>query len=279
MENSLYTPLQVMQKIIQAGEKRVSIGIIRCIILGIMAGGFIALGAATSSVAAHGIADVGTSRLVTGVVFPVGLMMIVLVGGELFTGDCLMVAGVWKKKYSVMNMLKTLGIVWLSNLIGAVIITVLIAFSGIYNYSDGALGAFFIKIANSKCTIDPMTAVCSGILCNILVCIAVLMATSAKEVVGKIMAVFFPIMAFVVGGFEHCVANMFYIPAGIMAALNPTYVDKANELYGISAEQISNNVTIIGFFQNIIPVTIGNVIGAMVFIALPLYFIHRNSVR
>lgn len=278
MGNSAYTPTQVMQRIIQAGEKRVLLPVWRCVLLGMLAGGFIAFGAATSSVAAHHISDVGTARVTAGTIFPVGLMMIILIGGELFTGDCLMVTGIWNKKYRVTEMIRVLAIVWISNLVGAVIVTALVSNSGIYAYSDGGLGAYLIKTAYGKCGIEPIRAFCSGILCNILVCAAVLMSNAARNVIGKIAAIFFPIMAFVVGGWEHCVANMFYIPAGIMAAANSEYVAKASEWYGLSARQIANRVNFGGFFSNIIPVTLGNIVGAMLFVALPLYLIHKDDI-
>ena len=104
------------------------------------------------------------------------------------------------------------------------------------------------------------------------------MSNAARNVIGKIAAIFFPIMAFVVGGWEHCVANMFYIPAGIMAAANSEYVAKASEWYGLSARQIANQVNFGGFFSNIIPVTLGNIVGAMLFVALPLYLIHKDDI-
>ncbi len=104
------------------------------------------------------------------------------------------------------------------------------------------------------------------------------MATAAKDIAGKVWAIFFPICAFVVGGWEHCVANMFYIPSGILASMNETYVAKAEELYGITADQIAANLNIGGFISNLIPVTIGNIIGGMVFVALPLYAIHKSKI-
>lgn len=204
--------------------------------------------------------------------------MIVFVGGELFTGDCLMIAGVADRKFSVLAMIKTLLIVFFSNMAGAVIIAALVYFSGLLDYTNGALGAFTIKVAYGKTTIAPFKAVCSGILCNILVCMAVLMATAAKDIAGKVWAIFFPICAFVIGGWEHCVANMFYIPAGIFASMNGSYVAKTEELYGITADQIAANLNIGGFISNLIPVTIGNMLGGMVFIALPLYAIHRSKI-
>lgn len=276
MENNFNTPPQVLEANMKAGEGKVALPLLKCILLGIMAGAFIAFGGASSNAAIHNISNQGLAKTLAGAIFPVGLMMIVFVGGELFTGDCLMIAGVADKRFSAMKMIKTLIIVWLSNLVGAVIIAALVYFSGLLDYTNGGLGAFTIKVAYGKCTIAPFRAVCSGILCNILVCLAVLMATAAKDIAGKVWAIFFPICAFVIGGWEHCVANMFYIPAGIIAATNDTYVAKAEELYGITAQQIQASVNIGGFFANQIPVTIGNILGGMVFVALPLYVIHKK---
>lgn len=277
MENNFNAPAEVFELNMKAGEGKVKLPLLKCILLGIMAGAFIAFGGATSSAAVHNITDQGLAKALAGCIFPVGLMMIVFVGGELFTGDCLMIADVVDKRFSAGAMIKTLVVVWLSNLAGALLISTLVYFSGLLDYSNGALGAYTIKIAYGKTTIAPFRALCSGILCNILVCVAVLMATAAKDIVGKVWAIFFPIWAFVVGGWEHCVANMFYIPAGMLASCNPDYVAKAEELYGISADSISACVNIGGFIQNQIPVTIGNILGGMVFVALPLYAIHKSK--
>lgn len=277
MENNFNTPAQVFEANMKAGEGKVQLPLLKCILLGLMAGAFIAFGGATSSAAIHNISNQGVAKALAGTIFPVGLMMIVFVGGELFTGDCLMLAGVVDKRFSALQLIKTLIIVWLSNMAGAILIATLVYYSGLLDYTSGALGAFTIKVAYGKCTITPFKAICSGILCNILVCIAVLMATAARDIAGKVWAIFFPICAFVVGGWEHCVANMFYIPAGIIAATNDTYVAKAEELYGITAAQISVSVNVGGFISNLIPVTIGNILGGMVFVALPLYVIHKKK--
>ncbi len=248
----------------------------RMIVLGIMAGMFIALGGAISNTAVHDIANVGLARTLAGVIFPVGLLMIILVGGELFTGNCLMIMATMNKQIKVSALLRNLVVVYFSNLLGSLIIDVLIFYSGNLDYTGGALGAYTIKVALGKVNIALGKAIVSGILCNFLVCMAILMATSAKDVIGKIFATWFPIFAFVIGGFEHIVANMFYIPTGILAASNPDYVAKAQELYGITSEQLSA-LDLSGLIHNFIPVTIGNILGGMVFIGCTLYFIHYGS--
>ncbi len=273
MDNLFNSPVQVIEANISGGEKKVSLPLFKMVLLGIMAGAFIALGAATSSTAAHAVTNVGLSRFVAGAIFPVGLMLITFIGGELFTGNCLTAMGAMDHRFSWKMVARDLCIIWISNLIGALIIVFLTYFSGNLDYSAGLLGAYSIKVAIGKAAITPVKGITSGILCNILVCAAILMGAAAKDISGKVWGIFFPIMAFVVGGFEHCVANMFYIPMGMIAATNDTYVAKAAEAYGITADQIAS-LNITGFISNQIPVTIGNILGGMVFVGLPCYLVH-----
>jgi len=267
------TPKEIIELNMNGAVGKANLKLSKMIALGIMAGMFIALGGAISNTAVHGIADVGLSRTLAGVIFPVGLIMIVLVGGELFTGNSLMIMAVMDKRIKASLLIRNLVVVFLSNLAGALIIDFLIFYSGNLDYSSGALGAYTIKVALAKATITPVKGITSGILCNFLVCMAILMGTAAKEAAGKILAIWFPIFAFVIGGFEHIVANMYYIPAGIIAATNSAYTAKAEELYGITSEQLQS-LDIGGLLQNFIPVTIGNVIGGAVFIGCMLYFIN-----
>lgn len=273
MNKNFNSPKEVIETNIKGGETKVSLPLGKMILFGIMAGAFIALGGATSSTAAHAIDNVGLARLVAGCIFPVGLMIIVFVGGELFTGNCLTIMGYLDKRFSGMAVVKDLIIVWLANFVGAFIIDLLIFYSGNLNYSSGLLGAYTIKVALGKCTISPLTAIASGILCNILVCIAILTATAANDIGGKVWAIFFPIMAFVVGGFEHCVANMFYIPMGLLAATNSDYVAKAMDAYGLTAEKLAG-LSVGGMCSNLIFVTIGNILGGMVFVGVPCFLVH-----
>lgn len=276
MEKYFNSPAEVVEANIKASEGKAALSAGKMILLGMFAGAFIAFGGAAGSTAAHGIADVGVGRALTGAIFPVGLMMVVILGGELFTGNCLLVIAALEKRISWKNMLRNLIIVYFSNLAGSFLVAALLAFSGNMDYSGGLLGAYTIKIAIGKAGISPIKGIASGILCNILVCVAVLMATAAKDIGGKVWAIFFPIAAFVIGGFEHCVANMFYIPAGMMAAMNPEYVIKAQEAYGISSEQIAA-LSGWGFLQNLIPVTLGNLIGGILLVGVPMFLIHRKG--
>ena len=152
-----------------------------------LAGMMIGMGAAASSVAAHSVANVGLARLTAAVVFPVGLMMVILLGAELFTGDCLMALGVAEKHISVADCIRVLVLVFLGNFAGALIFTALVYCSGQLDYSAGGLGAYTIKVAYGKATLPFGKAFTSGILCNILVCAAVLMAICAKDISGKLV--------------------------------------------------------------------------------------------
>lgn len=276
MNNHFLCPSEIIELNMNANETKTTLPLGKIFLLGIMAGMFIAFGAATSSTAAHSIENIGVSRALAGVIFPVGLMLIVFLGGELFTGNCLIILNVFSGRTSLFQMLRNLLVVYMSNFIGALLIDILIVFSGNFNYSDGLLGAYTIKVAVGKISLTPIQGFTSGILCNILVCLAVLMSLSAKDIIGKIWAIFFPIFAFVVGGFEHCVANMFYIPAGIFASFNPNYVQIAQETYGITSKQLEN-LSFLGSFHNFLPVTLGNIFGGMFFISIPLFLIYKKT--
>ncbi|MCR5145308.1 MAG: formate/nitrite transporter family protein [Lachnospiraceae bacterium] len=271
-------PNEIIEANIINAERKVNLPIFRMMVLGMMAGAFIAIGAVASSTAAFSISNEGLARVVSGCIFPIGLILITFIGGELFTGNCLASMGAMNKKFGWKKMMRALCIVWISNFIGAVVICVLTYYSGNMDISDGALGAYVIKVALHKSTLSFAEGVTSGILCNVLVCTAILLAGASKDVVGKICGIFFPIATFVIGGFEHCVANMYYIPAGMMAAGNPEYAAKASELYGITADQLSNLNTM-NMFSNLLPVTIGNVIGGVLFVGLPCYYVYRNNLR
>lgn len=243
----------------------------------ILAGAMIAFGAAGSSVAAHTIPDVGLARLAAAVVFPVGLMMVMLLGAELFTGDCLVAMGVSDGKLKLKSAIRILVLVYLGNFIGATLLAVLVSLSGQLDYSAGILGAYTIKVALGKVQISFVEGIISGVLCNILVCAAVLLAMCAKDITGKLLAIFFTIMLFVTSGFEHCVANMYYITGGILAKGNPEYVELAMNTYGYTKAQLENLNFASYCVDNLIPVTIGNILGGIVFFGLPMYVLNVNK--
>ena len=273
MGNNFNSPAESISVNMKGAEGKASMSIGKLILLGLLAGAFIAFGSAVSSTAAHSITSVGVCRLVTGSFFPVGLMLIVVCGGELFTGNCLMGMAALNKQIKISGLIKNLVIVWITNFIGSAFIAFCVYMSGNFNLSGGGLGAYTIKVALSKANLTFGQGFFSGIVCNMLVCGAVLAAGAAKDIPGKLLACFFPICAFVTGGFEHVVANMYYIPAGLFAKLNPDYVAKAQELYGYTAEQL-NSLNFGSMFSNIGPVTLGNMVGGGIFMGVAYYLIY-----
>lgn len=269
------TPKEIVEQYINASIAKSKLSTAKVIGKSIFAGMMIAMGAACSNVAVHAIDNVGVARLVAGCVFPVGLMMVILMGAELFTGDCLMAMAVSDKKIKLGQFVRVLILVYIGNFIGGFATAAAMYLSGQFNYTAGRLGAYTIKVALGKVTLSPVQGIASGILCNILVCAAVVVAMSSKDATGKLLASFFIIMPFVTGGFEHCVANMYYISAGLLAKLNPVYVEAANSVYGLA--DISA-LGIKGFLiNNLIPVTIGNIIGGSLCIGLPMFYLNYKE--
>jgi formate/nitrite transporter len=273
--NSFNNQTETAEMTIRAGIAKAQMPLLRLLLLSMLAGAFIALGAHASSVAAHDISNVGLLRLVTGCVFPIGLILIVVVGGELFTGNCLMVEALCDRQIGLGGWLRNLALVYVGNLIGSLLIVAVLGLANAFNFTDGALGAHAIRIALAKTGLPFAVAVGSGILCNILVCAAVLAATSARDIAGKTLALWFPIMTFVLAGFEHCVANMYYIPAGMLARLNPQYAARAQELFGATAEQLAS-LDVTAFLGNLLPVTIGNLMGGIL-VGLVTWFAFKNK--
>lgn len=258
------------------GKAKLKLG--KLALLAIFAGMFIAIGGSSSSAAVYGISNTGLAKCLAGAIFPIGLILVVLIGGELFTGDCLMIFGVLDKRIKVMQVVKTLILVFAFNLLGSLIVVVLVNQCGQLDYGNGALAAATIKTAYNKMNLTFLKAFCSAIMCNILVCLGVLLAGVCQDSAGKILGMFFAIWAFVIGGYEHCVANMYYIPAGLLAKESDKYYSAAIDA-GMTAGQL-DSMSWQGFFvDNLIPVTLGNIVGGMFFIALPLYLIHKNNLK
>lgn len=233
-------------------------------LMGILSGFLIGMGAAVTNTAAHAITNVAAAKIACGLLFPFGLIMVILTGAELFTGNSLITISVLSGQAKVRGMLRNWGIVYIGNFVGSVTLAAACAFSGQMNLSDGGLGAYAIKVAAAKCSLTFGHALTLGILCNILVCIAVMCALCAKDVTGRAIGAFVPIVFFVIAGFEHSVANMFYIPAGLFALSVPKYAQAA------AAAGINTGALTWGNFllRNLLPVTLGNVIGGCGFAAL-----------
>lgn len=277
MEKNYYTQSEIVENAINDYTHKANYSFMKVVIYGLLAGMFIAIGAQGSLLAIHNIADPGVAKTVAGVVFPVGLMLVVIIGGQLFTGNCLLFMAGWDKKVTWSKVAKNLTIVWVANIIGAIFIAAMCYFSGQFDFNHGALGAYTIKNAVAKANVEPFPGFLSGILCNILVAGAILVGGCAKDAVGKIFGIFFPIFVFVISGFEHCIANAYYLPAGLLAARNSEYVEIAKETYHLTAEQINSLTVSNAFFHNIVPVTIGNIVGGGVILSGAMFLLHRSK--
>ena len=269
---SLTSP-EILNAVSESSVDEASGKFLKLLILAVLAGAYIAFGAQASAMASFNLtadaATVGIGKLVSAAVFPVGLMMVVLCGAELFTGNCMMITGVMDRKIKVSQMLRNWVIVYFGNMAGSLIIVLLISASGLWDTGDGLLGAAVVKTAYTKVNLDFARAFILGIMCNWLVCLAVWMATGASETVSKIFSIWFCIGLFVLSGFEHSVANMYFIPAGIAAAQNDMFV----QLAGVDASCL----TAANFFiKNLLPVTLGNIAGGGIFVGMTYWTVHRK---
>ena len=260
---------------VNVGIKKASLSALNQFILGILAGAFIAFGAQAANMATHTISDVATAKLIGGLIFPAGLILVLMAGAELFTGNSLMILALCERKITLAQLLRSWVVVYAGNLVGGVLVALLISWSGQLNYTGGLLGAVTIKAAAGKVSLSFCSAVVLGILCNWLVCLAVWTSFGAKDGISKAVCVFFPIWLFVASGFEHSVANMYYITARIIAKCNPLYVTKAIEL-GTSQASIDALNWCSMFTGNLIPVTIGNIIGGSGLVGIIYWFIFRR---
>ncbi len=233
----------------------------KTLILAIFAGVFIAFAGLVATIA--GTASQGTaSTLIKAAVFPIGLILVVLTGSELFTGNCLLLAPALTKDIKTVPLLKNLGIVYLGNIVGSALVALIAVYSGIM--SDTVVNAA-IATAAYKCGTDFGEALLRAIPCNVLVCFAVWCATACKSSAGKVLAVYPPIFAFIACGFEHSVANMYYLLSGLLASAK----------YGIAATNLNLGNALL---YSLLPSTLGNVIGGMLFVALPLWLVFFRQV-
>ena len=248
--------------VVKAGKPSVDL-----FILGILAGAYIALAGAGSTMIAHNLladpATFGLGRLLAALIFPCGLILVTLAGAELFTGNVMMLLPLTQRRISLFGMLRNWIIVYAGNFAGAVFVAFLIYHSGQLHAIGGQLENATIGVATMKCSLTFVQAFTLGILCNWLVCLAVWMSIGAKDTQGKILSVFFPIGLFVAAGFEHSIANMFFIPIGLFAAQAPWTG--------------SGVLTWENFFvANLLPVTLGNIVSGSVFVALVYGYVHRK---
>jgi formate/nitrite transporter len=263
-------PDEILEASLGVAEAKARSGFVKLLVLAILAGAFIAFGAEGSSFAAYGLlaepSAYGLGKALAGAIFPVGLILVVIAGAELFTGNILIAGAALAKRVGLGALLRNWGIVYLGNFIGSMLIVWLIVTSGQLHSGAGLLGAVTIKIAAGKTALDFLPAFALGIMCNWLVCLAVWLTYATSTVQGKIAGIFFPIMVFVLSGFEHSIANMYYIPAGILAKSDPALVEGALAI-GVTEQQLDGLTWASFFGHNLPPVTLGNIVGGAVFVS------------
>ena len=274
MDNKFLTPQEIANFTVNIGVKKATLTTANQFILGILAGAFIAFGAQASNMATHTISDVAAAKLIGGLIFPAGLMLVLMAGAELFTGNNLMIMALSERRITLAQLIRSWVVVYAGNFAGSVLVAVLISWSGQLNYTGGLLGGVTIKAAAGKVSLTFTQAFVLGILCNWLVCLAVWMSFGAKDGISKAVCVFFPIWLFVASGFEHSIANMYYIPAGILA--KSAYTAKALEL-GVSQTAIDSLNWCTMFTRNFLPVTLGNILGGAGFVGCVYWFVYLRG--
>ena len=267
MENLHLSPAEIAEKLVESGKKKTGLPAYKLFLLGILAGAFIALAAAGSNAAVHTIESAGIGKALAGAIFSAGLMMVVITGAELFTGNALIIVSCLEKQAGWISLLKNWLIVYTGNFMGAIIIVIFVYLSGQYNLSGGMLGGYTVKIAAGKTGLSFVNAFFMGLLCNWLVCMAVLMSGAARDTAGKLLAIFFPIWLFVASGFEHSIANMYYIPAGIIAKTERIWAEQA-VLLGMPESALEGLTWGAFITKNLIPVTLGNIAGGTLFVGV-----------
>ena len=279
MSNNYLTPSEIVDYTEETGIKKAGMPVLRTLLLAFLAGVFIALASVGSNIISHDIENIGIAKYLAGLIFPTGLILVVIAGAELFTGNNLISIAALSGKVKWSKYFWNLIMVWLGNLVGSVFIALLIYLSGQLNYTDGLLGAYTIKVAALKTSLSFTEAFASGILCNLLVCLAVWMSYSTKDIAGKALVIFFPIWLFIASGYEHSVANMYYLTAGLLAKNNPDLVLKTGELMSFSAENLNNLTILNAFMDNLVPVTIGNLVGGALFIGALYWWAYKKVSR
>jgi formate transporter len=258
------------------GERKAAMPILTMFTLAILAGAFIGLGAMFATTTATGAAALpyGVVKVLTGLVFCLGLVLVIIGGAELFTGNNLIVMAWASGKVSTTSLLRNWTIVYIGNFVGAIATAIMVFISQQYLFGSGSVGQTALGIANAKTQLGFVQAIALGVLCNILVCLAVWLTFSARSTIDKVAAILFPITAFVAAGFEHSIANMYFIPMGLFIKnFNPTFTAASN----LDLSSLTWSAFLV---NNLLPVTVGNIIGGSVFVAAVYWsvFLRRKPV-
>lgn len=261
----MHSPIEVAQNYVEVGVHKSNLSIFKMLLLGFFAGMFIGFAGIASTTAACSISIPSVSKLIGAIVFPAGMAMVLVAGSELFTGNNLIIIAVLEGKVSVFKMLKNWLFVYIGNFLGAAFVAVLVVYGHTPMLFEGELAKAIVNAGKARTDLTFSESFIRGILCNILVCIAVWMSFAAKRVSGKLLTSFWPVMIFVLCGFEHSIADMYF---GVAALLT-----KAQ--YGIISDSLTPGSF---FFKNLIPVTLGNIIGGAGIVGCGywLAFLHRT---
>lgn len=260
-------PAAIEAKTEAAGVAKANLPAPKAFLLAMFAGAFIAFGGLFFTVfLSDASLGWGAQRFVGGLAFCLGLVLVLICGAELFTGNSLMVCALKSKKITFVQMLKAWAIVWIGNFVGALFVVFLIYMAAIYKLNGEAVANTMVSVAAGKVSIDAVTIFFRGILCNIFVCLAVWIGTAGKTVVDKVVGILLPIAAFVACGFEHCVANMYFLPMGILM-----------HSFGYGADVAgADALNAAGLALNLSVATLGNIVGGTLIVALGYWFIYAN---
>lgn len=262
-----FSPKEIAERVSTLGVAKARLPLLSMLMLSLLAGAFIGLGSVFFVIVKSDMSlSFAISQVLGGLVFSLGLILVVVAGAELFTGNNLLAMAWADKKITTGELLRNWVVVCLGNFVGAAGLAVLVFLSGHTEMNGGAIADQYLKIANTKCELSFSEAFFRGMLCNILVCMAIWMALAGRSVTDKAVAIIFPISAFVAAGFEHSIANMFFIP---LAMLIKTFSD-----VGLAAEAVSWS----GFFSNLVPVILGNLVGGSVLVGFVYHVIYRRKV-
>ena len=265
-----FPPAEMAEKMENVGVKKAGMDFWSTFALAILAGSFIGLGAQfyTLVITESGL-GFGLQRLVGGLVFSLGLILVVVAGAELFTGNNLIVIAWVSGKLTLGQMMRNWLIVYLGNLVGSLGMAMLVYLSGQWAFADHRVGVTALNLAQAKVNLSFTEGLVRGILCNLLVCLAVWLCMSARSVTDKILAIVFPITAFVASGFEHSIANMYFVPMGLLVKGNPQVLAAAGKTMADLA-----NLNVQGFARNLVSVTTGNIFGGGFMVAAVYWFIY-----
>jgi len=268
-------PNEIAKAMITISKAKANLSISRMLFLGILAGAFIGFGSELATVITYDMPKylgVGFTKFMFGSVFSVGLMLVIIAGAELFTGNNLILIKVLNREGDLGKMFKSWFWVYIANFLGSLLLVWIMFRTGLWKTGNFAVGTEALIIANGKVNLGWWEAFARGIGCNWLVCLAVWIAVASKDITGKIFGIYFPIMAFVASGFEHCIANMYFIPMGLLLKGNSDVVSMA-KLTGLL-----NSLTLRGFFvNNLIPVTLGNIVGGSLCVATVYWLIYLRK--